>query len=82
MDHQPHLKYAIPRLKERDQTHWFDGDVKPHWRPDLIELFDKLLGEAEQAGFLVANYDGVKFGAFEKLSQKGYKANHGFDPKG
>lgn len=53
---QPHLRYAVPRLVSQGRRHWFDGKIKAHWRPDLMTMFDRLLGEAAQAGFLPENY--------------------------
>lgn len=46
MRHQPHLPHAIGRLSKIGRQHWFDGDVAPHWRTDLMFLFYQLLGEA------------------------------------
>ena len=81
MDHQPHLKYAIPRLKEEGKTHWFDGEVKTHWRQDVIELFDTQYREALRSGMTVEEYVPKEvIGTYSKLSQAGYKANHGYDP--
>jgi hypothetical protein len=55
--HQLHLKYAIPRLEKSRRKHWYDGEVFPHWRPELIELFDQLLSEAVEYGYHPKNYD-------------------------
>lgn len=57
MRHQPHLlKYAIPRLKALGRSHWFDGEVKPHWHTGLQQLFDRLLVSAAKAGYTVERY--------------------------
>lgn len=77
MDHQPHLKYAIPRLEQAGRKHWFDGVVKPHWRQDLITLFDQLLLEAADAGFTPASYiPNQLYGNIVKQSQAGYVGGH------
>jgi len=79
MGTQFHLKYAIPRLEKMGRKHWFDGEVRPHWRTDLQELFDQYLKEAEKAGFKVADYipgDNASFGEYNKQSQKDYKNAH------
>lgn len=81
MSHQPHGRYALPRLEAAGQAHWFDGEIKQHWRPDVIELFDRYYNEALASGKKVSDYVPNKpYGQFVKLSQKGYKANHGWDP--
>ena len=53
---QPQLRHSIPRLEREGRKHWFDGKVEPHWRPDLVALFDELLAEAEANGYGVARY--------------------------
>lgn len=75
-------KYAIPRLAKDGRKHWFDGELRQHRRQDVVELFDRLLAEAEEAGYKVANYDPPpeqRYGDYRKQSQKGYRANNGFD---
>lgn len=69
MPHQPHLKRARKRLAEVGRPHWFNGRTAPHWRPDLVELFDGLLVEAEAAGYPVSNYTaGPVLGHYPKKS--------------
>jgi hypothetical protein len=46
MASQPHMKHAIPRLKKQGWAHWYDGEFRPHKRPDVVALFDKLYNEA------------------------------------
>lgn len=55
--HQPHLEHAIQRLQKNNQKHWYDGQRFPHWRSELVELFERLLCEAKAAGFLPENYE-------------------------
>jgi hypothetical protein len=57
MPHQPHLKWARPRLAAQGRRHWYDGETAPHWRPELQDLFDRLLTQAEAAGLHPALYD-------------------------
>jgi hypothetical protein len=54
--HQPHLKYAVPRLKREGRKQWFDGKMKMHWRPQICMLFDRLLDEAKANGFAPERY--------------------------
>jgi hypothetical protein len=75
MSQQPHLRYAIPRLEAQGRKHWFNGQVRTHWRSDLIELFDNLLEEAEREGFGVDRYTGSPlFGEYVKQNLSGYKS--------
>jgi hypothetical protein len=57
MPHQPHLKWARARLAAQGRKHWFDGETAAHWRPELQDLFDRMLTQAEAAGFHPAMYD-------------------------
>ena len=69
MPHQPQLKHALPRLAASGGQHWFEGEVKPHWRKDLQDLFDNLLAEATQNGYGVDRYmSDSKFGPYVKKS--------------
>lgn len=72
---QPHLRYALPRLKAQGLKHWYDGEVKPHWRKDIIALFDELFEEARANGYSPECYAGMsRYGDFSKKSMKGYRA--------
>lgn len=76
MNNQPHLKFAIPRLAARGQKHWFDGETAEHWRPDLQAMFERLLIEADGAGYPVARYtNGAYFGAYRKKSYSASRAH-------
>lgn len=69
MKHQPHLPYALERLKKNGQKHWFDGQPLYHWREDLITLFDDLLIEAAQNGYTPKKYcEDPIYGDYKKLS--------------
>lgn len=74
MSCQPQLKHALPRLQAAGLKHWFDGTVKPHPRADLQAMFDRLLAEAEDAGFLAQAYVPERpYGDFRKKSLVGYR---------
>lgn len=79
--HQPHLRYAVPRMKKAGRKHWFDGQVKPHWRKDVKQLFDDMLFEAECAGYSAVNYQPTRpFGEYRKMSHKAGYRSHRFAP--
>ena len=71
MPHQPHLPRARARLAAQGRYHWFDGTVAPHWRRDLVEMFERLLSEADAAGFRTEDYEGGAFGKVAKKSLAG-----------
>lgn len=69
-------KYSLPRLKAEGTTHWFDGQILPHPRQDLVELFDSYYQEAIDAGYHIENYRRKPFGNFPKRTyKKGYSGN-------
>ena len=68
-------KYAIPRLAEMNQKHWFDGKIMPHPRQDLVELFDQYYAEALELGYKPENYLIEPFGTFSKATQINYRGN-------
>ena len=77
MQHQPQLKYALPRLAQKGQKHWFDGQVETHWRQDLINLFDKMLDKAIEANYNPRNYEtNEEMISYAKQSQAGYSSAH------
>lgn len=60
---QLHLKYALPRLAGRGQTHWCNNhthvknnSIQTHTRGDLVKWFDQLYREALQVGYTVERY--------------------------
>jgi hypothetical protein len=74
MDCQPHLRHALPRLAAAGQKHWFDGTVRAHPRPDVEALFDELLAEAADHGFVPASYiPNEAFGPYSKASLVNYR---------
>lgn len=68
-------KYSIPRLKKVGEDHWFDGEIMPHPRKDLSDLFDRYYNEALNAGYSLEDYKVEPFGKFPKRTQVDYKGN-------
>lgn len=80
--HQPHLVHALPRLEAEGGRHWFDGKVKPHWRKDVQDLFDRTLAEALASGVKLDDYrPKAEFGRYRKASQRDYRS-HKWAPAG
>lgn len=61
---QPQLRHALPRLKREGGRHWYDGPMRAHPRRELVELFDRLLVEATEAGFGIEKYRREPFGEY------------------
>lgn len=62
---QPQLKYALPRLAARGQKHWYTNPTRPHWRQDIVDLFDRLLVEAKDHGYTPESYETLEtFGEY------------------
>ena len=77
---QPHLRYAVPRLKLSGQKHWFDGKTRPHWRGDLVRLFDELYTEAILEGYTAKRCIPPKlFGDYKLKSHENYKGHRWVD---
>jgi lipopolysaccharide biosynthesis glycosyltransferase len=77
MSTQFHLQAAIKRLAKTGEKHWFDGEVRPHWRTDLKNYFNEMLILAEHGGWNVEDY--VPAGPrieYKKESQKEYRNAH------
>lgn len=68
-------KYSIPRLEREGKKHWFDGETRPHWRKDLIELFDQHYEEALAAGYSLEDYRKPEFGRVIKESLADYEGS-------
>jgi len=82
MASQPHGKYSTKRLDSEGRKHWFDGEFRSHRRPDVEDLFDTYYMEAIKSGMSVYDYystDPDTWVNYVKESQKGYRANNGFD---
>lgn len=75
---QPHLNYAIPRLAAAGRSHWYDGPLRQHPRPDIAALFEREFAAAKTAGYTVDRYlPAAFFGDLGKRSMGGYRANRG-----
>ena len=68
-------KHSLPRLSEEGSTHWFDGEIMPHPRQDLTELFESYYNEALANGYQLENYRVKDFGDFPKKTQLNYTGN-------
>jgi hypothetical protein len=55
--HQPQLKHALPRLARKGIKHWSNYQPTPHWRRDIVELFDQTLAEAKSNGYPPERYE-------------------------
>jgi hypothetical protein len=54
---QPHLKWALPRLRAAGQQHWNrQAQALPHARPDVQPLVDHLWKQAQEAGYTADKY--------------------------
>jgi hypothetical protein len=53
---QPSLRHAKKRLEDEGKTHWYKGPTGPHWRPELIDLFDRILVLARENGYPPEKY--------------------------
>jgi hypothetical protein len=71
IDCQPQLKHALPRLKAAGLPHWFKGSVKPHWRQDLVTLFDMTLRQAIDDGYKPEAYQSTPYGDYDKGGSEG-----------
>lgn len=68
-------KYALKRLEEEGNKHWFDGKIMQHPRQDLADLFDSYYKEAVDNGYDLNSYRVEPFGDFPKKSQERYTGN-------
>jgi len=54
---QPHLPYAIKRLKQEGRHHWYNkAAIRPHHRKDAVAYFDSELTGALAAGHTLDSY--------------------------
>lgn len=54
---QPHLRYAVPRLKAEGRKHWYAKEpLREHHRRDAVAYFDRELEAAVAAGYGLDNY--------------------------
>ena len=71
---QPHLKWALPRLKAKGKRHWNQWTLKaeqplPHARKDVQPLVDQLWEEAKAAGYTAEKYEALaaNFGSYDAV---------------
>lgn len=72
---QPHLKWALPRLKESGRKHWNAHTLHadkglPHARQDVQPYIDQLWSEAQAAGYTVDKYEPApteRFGSYNAV---------------
>jgi hypothetical protein len=69
-------RYALARLAREGRTHWFDGELLPHPRPDLAALFERTLEEALASGRRLDDYrNPAPFGSVLKKSERRHRGN-------
>jgi hypothetical protein len=67
---QPHLKWALPRLKAKGKAHWNRQSAGlPHALKDVQPLVDKLWEEAKAAGYTAERYEAIatNFGQYDAV---------------
>lgn len=74
IESQLHLKHAIPRLAREGKTHWYKGETRPHDRPELQALFDRLFIEASANGYGIERY---RVAPFTKAVRKDFRYKPG-----
>ncbi len=67
---------SFPRLAQEGRSHWFDGRVLPHPRPDLAALFDACFDDALASGRRLDDYRNPHpFGPLVKKSERHHRGN-------
>lgn len=71
---QPHLKWALPRLRAKNKQHWNQWTLRaqqplPHRRPDVQPLVDTLWQQAQEAGYTAEKYEALatNFGSYDAV---------------
>lgn len=78
MSTNPGVQLAVKRLGDQSR-HWYDGEIREHRRKDVVAKFHEYYNEALANGYKVSDYIPNEFVEYQKQSQKGYKANNGYD---
>lgn len=74
IDTQPGARRAVERLRREGGFHWYDGEVRPHRRPEMVELFDAQLSAALAAGYSLDRYRPAEpYGLVPKASLAHYR---------
>lgn len=71
--HQPATRHAAARLALSGRRHWYDGESFDHWRPELLETFDRLLAEAAEAGYTPDRYEPAELVPYRIRSYAGVR---------
>ena len=80
MSTNPYMVLARKRLEAEGRTSWYDGPVRDHRRPDVVELVNEYYEHALDAGYELVDYEPeTRYGPYRKQSQAGYTAGNGFD---
>lgn len=71
---QPHLKWALPRLKQQGKKHWNQWTLRaqqplPHRRPDVAPLVEIIWQQAQEAGYTAEKYEAMatNFGNYDAV---------------
>jgi len=71
---QPHLKWALPRLKAQGKKHWNQWTLRaeqplPHRRKDVAPLVEIIWQRAQEAGYTAAKYEALasNFGSYDAV---------------
>ena len=73
IDSQPHIPLARERLAKDGTAHWYDGPVRPHWRPELTALWRLEYDAALKEGYAIKPQNGPPFGFISKRKLEVYK---------
>src|SRR5262245_61934485 len=71
---QPHLKWALPRLKAQGKQHWNRWTLRaeqplPHARADVAPLIERVWADAQAAGYTADKYEAIatNFGNYDAV---------------
>ena len=74
VESQPHLRWALPRLKAQGKQHWNRWTLRrdepmPHARPDVMPLVEYVWKQAQAAGYTAAKYEAIatNFGDYDAV---------------
>lgn len=71
---QPHLKWALPRLKAQGKKHWNQWTLhaeqpQPHARPEVTTMVEYVWARAQEAGYTAQRYESIatNFGNYDAV---------------
>ena len=74
VESQPHLKWALPRLKRQGKQHWNRWTLRrdepmPHARADVMPLVEYVWARAQAAGYTAEKYEAIatNFGDYDAV---------------